>query len=89
MIKHEVLVDKDNVAYIHLLEGEYKGVNFNFGKVSFQEEGDGMIMSFEYDLRENATVDDTTKFEKTIGDLLLEIIEQNLRNNDILYKGGT
>ena len=36
-----------------ITEGKYKGVRFQYGRISFDEQGDSMALKFDYNLIEN------------------------------------
>tara|TARA_R100000458_G_C8169977_1_gene170850 strand:- start:384 stop:683 length:300 start_codon:yes stop_codon:yes gene_type:complete len=68
-------------------EGKYKGMKYRYGSVQFKEEDNEMKMSFDYDIIDNVTdrsigeLDEDEDFTTLLGDLLLEIL------NDELGKG--
>lgn len=77
---------------IELLEDPFKGVTFYYGSMKFadQENEDGsMNMSFDYEVTCDAGPKNNREFEKVIGDLLLQIIETQMKNNEVVYRGGT
>lgn len=75
--------DKDDVACIEILTGDFKGVKFNFGSVKIEENEaeDGATLSFDYQvLKENDEPDPKSEeFEKVLEEimnsLLLRIVE--------------
>ena len=76
----EVLKEEDYCA-IRIREGAYDKVLVKYGMVSFgTEESDGqMPMKFEYVLLENPNnvEDGTPEMISVLGDILLELLEQN------------
>lgn len=73
---------------ISLTEEPYNGIVFKFGKVKLIEEEDLLRIQFEYDIIEGDCTRDEI-FRNYIGDILVELIEQGLLRNDIVYTGGT
>ena len=92
MIKQYELLDEDNNGnqLIKLTSNEYSGIIYTYGRVRLLEEDDLLRIQFEYDIEENPIgVLDPTKFRNHIGDILVELLEQNLLNNNVVYTGGT
>jgi len=57
------------------------------------EEKDQCTLKYKYDIIENNTDvsivgDEKTEFEKAIGDWVVEMIDQGLLNNELVYYGG-
>lgn len=82
---------EDNAYAITLLTTDDVGIKFKFGRVSFDENlhesGDAML-NFDYDIIEG-TPRDLKAFEKTIGDLLVKMLEESLKNNTTVFANGT
>lgn len=80
-------------VHIRLLTGPYKDTVFKYGKVKFKEENDLVYLLFAYDVLES-TVEKPRKLEKDgdfknyIGDLLVELMSQNMEQ-DIIDETGT
>lgn len=89
-IKEVEINDRPEYA-IRLLKTEFDSITFKYGEVKFveNEEQENATLSFEYDIIEGQAPQELAKFEKMIGDLLLNIIEQQLLNQEVVYKGGT
>ena len=76
---------KDDAQAVHIkfLEGPYKDTIFKYGKVKFDEKNGQVYLLFAYDVIES-TVDKPKKLEKDIdfknyiGDLLVEIMSNNI-----------
>jgi len=74
---------------IKLTEGEYSGIIFSYGAVSFDEDGDTCKMHFDYEVHEDAGVTYIKEeLEHYLGDLLQFIIMDQLQKNSISYTGG-
>jgi hypothetical protein len=86
----EVTEDTNDAGFykVKLSSGQFTGVVFNFGKVSFPNEEEAVI-SFEYDVLEGSVAEaDKPLFEKTIGDILIKIIADSIKNKELVFKGG-
>ncbi len=75
----------DDFTCIKLLQPPYKGVIFKYGKVGFgkDENPDGTLpMTFDYDIIFNPHETDIDKkeFIDYIGDILLELLEEKLKD---------
>ena len=83
-----VFAQKGNADYssIKLTEGKFKDVIYHYGKVSFapEENADGKLpMKFDYTIDKNPNdVDllDNQEFIDYIGDILLELLEEKLKD---------
>ena len=75
---------------IKLTEGPYAGIIYSYGSVGFEEDGDTLKLKFEYDIHENPVgFVDRNKFKNHIGDILIDLLEENLLKNNVVYTGGT
>ena len=87
-----VFAQKGNADYssIKLTEGKFKDVIYHYGKVSFapEENADGKLpMKFDYTVDKNPNdIDllDNQEFIDYIGDILLELLEDQLERGDII-----
>jgi len=78
-------------TYIKLVEEKYLGIVYKYGKVQFASEPkeDGTLpMRFEYDIIKNP---DEIKFDQQefidyIGDILVELLEKQLKDNKVIFK---
>lgn len=83
--------DSDPHSYhIKILRGPYEGIVYKFGDVSINEDADDgdAKLHFSYDLVEG-TLSDKEGFEKFIGDQLIEMLEEMLKERSVVYRGGT
>lgn len=78
-----------NDQWIEITSGPYEGIVFKYGKVSLVEEGDGLVIKFQYETPGNADCPKDNAFIKFIGDILTELIETGIAKNSIVYTGGT
>jgi len=96
-IKRYAFVQKegDDFTCIKLLEDKYEGVIYKYGKVAFgqNENPDGTLpMKFDYDIIRNPNnleVADDEDFMEYIGDILLEIMEQQLKDGTAIVNEWT
>ncbi len=92
MIKQYELLDEDynGNQLIKLTSNEYSGIIYTYGRVRLLEEEDQLRVQFEFDIHENPVgFVDRDKFRNHIGDILIDLLEQNLLNNNVVYTGGT
>lgn len=93
MIKnYEVLTrtDENGYYFIELTEGDFKGIIYSFGKVELIDEGDHARLSFDYIIEDKEDYPnlDVEKFQREIGDILVDMITEGLALNTLVYKGG-
>jgi len=92
-MKHEVF-ELDGAYWIELLEDPYKGIRYQYGKVELDEppvEGEDAILRFDYEVYDQRLViqlKEDKLFHKTIGDILVEMIEAQLSKGELIYTGG-
>lgn len=92
MIKPYELLDEDSNGnqLIELTSNQYSGIIYTYGRVRLLEEDDQLRVQFEYDIHENPVgFVDRDKFRNHIGDILIDLLEENLLQNNIVYTGGT
>jgi hypothetical protein len=80
-------ITEDGFYKIKILSGEFSGCVYTFGKVEFPDENEP-ILSFDYNLIEGK-VDDKKKFENTIGDILVQLLQKAIEQKELIFKGGT
>ena len=92
MIKQYKLLDEDYMGnqLIELTSKEYSGIIYTYGRVRLLEEDDQLRVQFEFDIHENPVgFVDRNKFRNHIGDILIDLLEENLLKNNVVYTGGT
>jgi hypothetical protein len=97
-IKYYTEEHSDNKYAITLEEGKFAGVKFVFGEVSFKLPESGIIsdednctLKYDYDIIESPSQiveENVIEFETLLGDLLLQLIDEGVVQNDIVYTGG-
>jgi hypothetical protein len=86
--------DVDDFSCIKIVEdGPYKDVIYTYGQVKFASEPnqEGRLpLKFTYDVQKNPNDIDTMdeNFRQYIGDILIEVMEEQLKNNQIIFKDG-
>ena len=85
--------DDGTAVHIKLLEGDYKDTIFKYGKVKFKEEDELMYLHFAYDVLESKVnkpkkLEKDDKFKNYIGDLLVELMSNNVEQ-EIIDETGT
>jgi hypothetical protein len=91
MIKQYELLDEDynGNQLIKLTSSEYSGIIYTYGRVRLLEEEDLLRVQFEFDIHENPVgFVDRDKFRNHIGDILIDLLEENLLKNNVVYTGG-
>jgi len=83
--------DGDDFTCIKLIEDKYLNVVYKYGKVAFakDEKPDGTLpMKFDYDIIKNPNEVDTNsqEFINYIGDILVELLEKQLKDGKVTYK---
>ena len=82
----------DDFSCIKLLEGDYNGVIYKYDKVAFEpkplDSGD-IPLRFTYDIMVNPKKVDVESidFKNYIGDILIEIVEQQLKEGKVEFNG--
>ena len=83
--------DGDDFTCIKLVEDKYLNVVYKYGKVAFakDEKSDGTLpMKFDYDIIKNPNEVDTNsqEFINYIGDILIELLENQLTDGKVEFK---
>ena len=86
---------KNDTTAVHIkfLDGPYKDTVFKYGKVKFKEENDQVYLLFAYDVLESPVkkprkLEKDDDFKNYIGDLLVELMSDNMEQ-DIIDETGT
>ena len=81
----------DDFSCIKIMDGQYEGIIYKYNEVKFSqtENADGEIpLKFTFDILSNpnkASID-TEEFKVYIGDILIELIEEQLKNGSIIFE---
>ena len=79
---------------LKILEGKYEGMIFSYGEVKFVEHGDedAVTLKFDYEIHKNPGNLDTfdkEEVEYILGGFLQDLIQEQLKKNELIYTGGT
>jgi hypothetical protein len=74
--------DKTSPITINIISGDYRGVTYNYGTVSGEEDKENgeFYLSFNFDIVENnghVSLEENIEFKNYIGDILTTIITKN------------
>ena len=75
--------DENLDGALKVTTGDYKDLVYRYGLVRFKENEDQMIMNFQFEILENPNdiaVDDNEDLINYMGDVLCEIMEEELQN---------
>ena len=89
---YEILDDaKNGNKIIKLTTEPYSGIMYHYGRVKLIEEEDILRIQFEHDVVYNINdVDvDNNEFKNYIGEILVDLLEDGLLRNELVYTGGT
>lgn len=85
---------EDGTVAVQLLDEPYTGMIISYGAVAFdsitENAGEtGAVLKFEYDIHDDGGLTyDKFELETRLGDILIELIEEGLQNNTLIYSGG-
>ena len=90
MIREFELLDEDFFGnqLIKLTSKEYSGIIYTYGQVRLVEEDDGLRVQFNYDIHENPIGVLDENFKNHIGQILIDILDEQLNKNQVVYTGG-
>lgn len=74
---------------VELLDGPYAGTKYRYGGVRFDPDyaADHMTVSFEcYIIEEPVEIEDLEKFHNYIGDILMELIDDQMKAGTLVYR---
>ena len=80
----------DDFSCIKIMDGQYEGIIYKYNqvKISETENADGQLpLKFTYDIMANPNKEDikSTDFRNYIGDILVEVMEEQLKNGKVLF----
>ena len=84
---------KEQWASIMITKGKYEGIIYQYGRVSVAEEENKngeMPLSFNYNIvdingHDKEELDSSTDFKNTLGDILVEILDEQLEASNLEY----
>ena len=91
--KYTYVTDEENKwTAIAIKEGKFSGVIYRYGKVTISEEENTaghLPFRFEYDILDSYGLERSAfdkEFFTLIGDILVDVIDEQLENNNLAYK---
>ena len=80
----------DDFRCIKILDGQYEGIIYKYNqvKISQTENADGQLpLKFTYDIMANPNKEDikSTDFRNYIGDILVEVMEEQLKDGKVIF----
>lgn len=91
-MKYKILDETDPAGfyYIELLEEPFKGVTYTYGQIDVDEneEETEALIKFQYSLKMEYNIKNLDEFRQTLGNILLEILEEQVKNDEVVYHGG-
>ena len=80
----------DDFSCIKILDGQYEGIIYKYNqvKISQTENADGQLpLKFTYDIMANPNKEDikSTDFRNYIGDILVEVMEEQLKDGKVIF----
>ena len=80
----------DDFSCIKIMDGQYEGIIYKYNnvKLSQTENADGELpLKFTYDIMANPNKEDikSTDFRNYIGDILVEVMEEQLKDGKIIF----
>ena len=80
----------DDFSCIKIMDGQYEGIIYKYDnvKISQTENADGQLpLKFTYDIMANPNKEDikSTDFRNYIGDILVEVMEEQLKNGKVVF----
>ena len=80
----------DDFSCIKIMDGQYEGIIYKYNnfKLSQTENAEGELpLKFTYDIMANPNKEDikSTDFRNYIGDILVDVMEEQLKNGKIIF----
>lgn len=90
-IQYETEPYGTNQYSIEYTNGKYTGIKIVLGAVKLEEnqKQDNCTLKYNYDIIEGIVEDsDKKEFDNYIGDTLMQMLSDGVKNNDLIYSGG-
>ena len=83
--------DVNGFQIIKIKKGLFRNLEYIYGAVSFDETTDEIHLKFEYEILSEHTIAPLhlEQFKVLLGDLLCAIIDAQIKNEEVVYHGGT
>lgn len=90
----EIDINDKPVYALTLIDSEFSDITYHYGEVKFLEDepNDRATLAFEYVILEGTEpTDPETKerFQTAVGDVLIDMITQQVESRELVFKGGT
>ncbi len=80
--KYDFVPDKKDktLECVRILEGKYKGMIYQYGTASFEENNneDNALLSFNYRIVESVEDVDPDELQEILGDILVDILDEHV-----------
>ena len=91
----KVLDEHSKISHFNIIEvidGPFKGFKYTYADVAFDEKNEG-VLNFTYFIEEGSklaeNLENTEAFHKFLCDVLVRFIENSIKENTVLYHGGS
>ncbi len=82
-------IPDEEIFSLRLTEGPYKDIQYKYNKCSLDEDGENAILHFDYDILEDIEENyEVKEFENYIGNILIHLIQEYVKENKVIYSGG-
>lgn len=82
---YQIVEGRDTGATaVQLLDSTYEGIIVRFGKVGIHEVDDHAKLAFDYDLIKGELPQDSSGLEETLGDILVDILENRMDDAEFI-----
>jgi len=90
-IKYELVSTREDGQYVFkFIDRGFDDVELCIYGVEFIENDDDANMKFDYDIHAGEVPEDKLdEFKTLMGDFLIQAIEEGIKNNNLVYTGGT
>ena len=81
-----------NNVILDITDGDFAGCSFFYEgmRMADHENEDGsMNMSFDYTITNGFKPEDKDTFDRFLGDNLMSILEEQIKKQEVVFKGGT
>lgn len=82
--------DINGFSIIRITEGFFKGIEYTYGGVAFEEGEDAVTLRFEYNIRiGDIAPTHEESFKQFSGEILCSIMDSQLYSDEVVYSNGT
>jgi hypothetical protein len=86
---YEIVGHLPNGAHkLKFTDNEFRDIVFSIGKVSFDEKDGEHTMRYQYDVLEHKDPYEKDLLDKAVGDLVMHLLEEGVKDNSLVYTGG-